>query len=303
MEAATPYILLVILGPTASGKTQLAVEVAKRINGAVISADSRQIYRDMDIGTGKDLDVYQEVPYHLVNIRAAGDDYHVAQYQQDFRRALDAVLQAGRRPILCGGTGLYLHAALSGFAYSMVPVAMARRATLEQLDRESLVRLLENLPRPAGFTADISTKKRVIRAIEIAEWCQHHPSPRDIQRPPATRIFGIAPPVEIRRQRITERLVQRLNAGLVDEVQQLLDGGVSPQRLIRYGLEYKYTTQYLLGTLDYETYFARLNTEIHRYAKRQMTYFRKMEKDGFPIHWLSNGSMDDMTEELLSLIN
>jgi len=302
LNPENPQTIVVILGPTASGKTRLAVEVAKRINGAIISADSRQIFRGMDIGTGKDLDVYEDIPHYLIDIRAAGDHYHVAQYQQDFQQALNAMRESGRRPILCGGTGLYLHAALAGFAYSAVPVSTGRRAILEQLDKATLVRMLESLPPPPNFFADTSTKKRLIRAIEIAEWSQNHALPEDTHQPPAACIFGIDPPLEIRRQRITERLTQRLDAGLLNEVETLLNGGVSAQQLIRYGLEYKYTTSYLLGALDYDTYVARLNTEIHRFAKRQMTYFRKMEKEGFAIHWLRHGTVEEMAAELLGHI-
>ncbi|WP_257658535.1 tRNA (adenosine(37)-N6)-dimethylallyltransferase MiaA [Parapedobacter lycopersici] len=292
--------LLVIFGPTASGKTSLAIAVAKQVNGEIISADSRQVYRGMDIGTGKDLELYQDIPYHLIDIRDAGDTYHVAQYQQDFRKAMNTVIRRGKQPILCGGTGLYLQAAISGFAYSGVPVVANRREVLEKLDRETLLRQLQELPVPPGFTADTSTKKRIIRAIEIAEWHQEHPVPRPVQPTIRVQVFGINPPVEVRRQRITDRLVERLDTGLVEEVRRLLDQGIPPQQLIRYGLEYKYTTQYLLGELDYDTFFARLNTEIHRYAKRQMTYFRKMEKDGLAIHWLPQQPIAEMAAEILT---
>ncbi len=292
--------LLVIFGPTASGKTSLAIAVAKQVNGEIISADSRQVYRGMDIGTGKDLELYQDIPYHLIDIRDAGDTYHVAQYQQDFRKAMNTVIRRGKQPILCGGTGLYLQAAISGFAYSGVPVVANRREVLEKLDRETLLRQLQELPVPPGFTADTSTKKRIIRAIEIAEWHQEHPVPRPVQPAIRVQVFGINPPVEVRRQRITDRLVERLDTGLVEEVRRLLDQGIPPQQLIRYGLEYKYTTQYLLGELDYDTFFTRLNTEIHRYAKRQMTYFRKMEKDGLTVHWLPQQPIAEMAAEIMT---
>lgn len=293
--------LLVILGPTASGKTQLAVAVAKRVNGEIISADSRQVYRGMDIGTGKDLGEYDGISYHLINIRDAGDGYHVAHYQRDFQHALKTVQLRSKQPILCGGTGLYIQAALQGFAFSEVPIALERRAVLEQEDADSLIRRLENLPKPPGFTPDTSTKKRLIRAIEIVEWCQKHAAPTPLYRQIPPCIVGIAPPVTLRRQRVTARLMKRLDNGLVEEVQALLDQGISPQQLIRYGLEYKYTTRYLLGEIDYPTFFSRLNTEIHRYAKRQMTYFRKMEKDGLEIHWLKSESVEEMAEEILEL--
>lgn len=303
MKQNDPLPLLAILGPTASGKTELAVAVANRINGAIISADSRQVYRGMDIGTGKDLKEYNSIPYYLIDICDAGETYHVAQYQRDFENALKTVRQQGKRPILCGGTGLYIQAALQGYAFSEVPIAPERRAELEQEDTEALIRLLDRLPLPTGFVPDISTQKRLIRAIEIAEWCKIHAVPIQRRRSLPASIFGIAPPVALRRQHITIRLEKRLDSGLIDEVQALLVKGISPQQLIRYGLEYKYTMQYLLGELDYSTFFSRLNTEIHRYAKRQMTYFRKMEKDGLTIHWLKAESIDDRVEEILQWAN
>lgn len=302
MKQNDPFPLLVILGPTASGKTALAVAVANRINGAIISADSRQVYRGMDIGTGKDIAEYGGVPYHLIDIRDAGETYHVAQYQRDFEYALKKIRQQGKRPVLCGGTGLYIQAALQGYTFSEVPVVPERRTELEQEGVESLIRLLGSLPLPPGFTPDVSTKKRLIRAIEIAEWCQRHAAPIRRDLPLQASIFGITPPVTQRRQRITARLKSRLDNGLIDEVQTLLDQGITPQQLIRYGLEYKYTTQYLLGEMDYSTFFSRLNTEIHRYAKRQMTYFRKMEKDGLRIHWLEAGSVNDRVDEILQRV-
>lgn len=292
--------LLVILGPTASGKTGLAVTVAKRINGAIISADSRQVYRGMDIGTGKDLDAYGDIPYYLIDVVEAGETYHVTRYREDFHEALHAIGQQRKQPILCGGTGMYIQSVLQGFDYSVVPLDTALREKLEPLSIDTLRKALGELPVPPGFHADTSTRKRLIRAIEIATWCRHRPLP-PLQHPPvAATLVGINPSLELRRQRITERLKQRIEAGLLTEVKGLLTSGVPPERLIYYGLEYKYATQYLLGELDFDAFFGRLNTEIHRFAKRQMTYFRKMEKDGLPIHWLTEGTADKMAEEVIA---
>lgn len=291
--------LLVILGPTASGKTKLAVEVAKRINGAIISADSRQVYRDMNIGTGKDLDAYSDIPYFLIDILDAGEVYHVTRYRTDFHQALQAIQQRRKQPILCGGTGLYIQSVLQPFEYSTVPVDPALRRTLAPLSVDALLEKLHTIPAPARFHADTSTKKRLIRAIEIATWCLHRSPPTETHPPITAQLFGINPPVELRRQYITERLQQRLKSGLLTEVQTLLDRGIPPERLMYYGLEYKYATQYLRGELNYDAFFNRLNTEIHRFAKRQMTYFRKMEKDGLTIHWLPMRTIAEMANEVV----
>jgi len=295
--------LLVILGPTASGKTKLAIEVAKRINGAVISADSRQVYRDMDIGTGKDLDDYGDIPHFLIDIRNAGETYHVAQYQDDFHQALQTLQQQCKQPILCGGTGLYIQSVLQPFEYSFVPVDPILRHTLDPLSTDTLLQTLHAFPIPSGFHADTRTRKRLIRAIEIATWCLHHPTPAKSHPRITAQLFGVNPPLELRRQRITERLQQRLENGLLTEVQTLLDRGIPPEKLLYYGLEYKYATQYLRGEFDYDVFFARLNTAIHRFAKRQMTYFRKMEKDGLKIHWLPLKTIQEMADEVVRNFN
>lgn len=291
--------ILVILGPTASGKTKLAVEVARRINGAIISADSRQLYRGMDLGTGKDLDAYGDVPHFLIDILDAGETYHMTKYRADFYQALLTIQQQGKQPILCGGSGLYIQSVLQPFEYSTVPINDVLRRALSPLSMLTLLERLHTLPAPPRFHADTSTKKRLIRAIEIATWCLHHAPPIAPYPSASAQLFGINPPVELRRKRITERLQQRLEIGLLTEVQTLLDRGVSPEKLIYYGLEYKYATQYLQGEFDYEIFFNRLNTEIHRFAKRQMTYFRKMEKDGLTIHWLSLGTVKEMADEIV----
>lgn len=291
--------LLVILGPTASGKTKLAIEVAKRINGAIISADSRQVYRDMNIGTGKDLDAYGDVPHFLIDILDAGETYHVTQYHADFHQVMQTLQQQQKQPILCGGTGLYIQSVLQPFQYSIVPVDPALRDALAPLSMDALLQMLYTLPVPSGFHADTRTRKRLIRAIEIATWCLHYSPPAKPGPPISARLFGIDPSVELRRQRITERLQQRLENGLLTEVQALLDRGIPPEKLIYYGLEYKYATQYLRGEFDHGVFLARLNTEIHRFAKRQMTYFRKMEKDGLKIHWLPFATIQEMADEVI----
>lgn len=279
--------LICILGPTASGKTSLAVALAKEINGAIISADSRQVFRGMDIGTGKDLAEYEGVDYYLIDIRDAGADYHVAHFQDDFQEALLKIQAQGKTPILCGGTGLYIQSVLQHYAFTAVPRNDHLRAHLSEKDREELEKLFLSLPQPTDFKADISTKKRLIRAIEIAHWLKDHPQAATKQpRKIAAQVFGIQLALDDRRIRITQRLEKRLAAGLIDEVKGLMDAGLPADKLKFYGLEYKYVTAFLLGEMDEQQLFTKLNTEIHRFAKRQMTYFRKMEKDGIAIHWL-----------------
>ncbi|RRB03789.1 tRNA (adenosine(37)-N6)-dimethylallyltransferase MiaA [Larkinella rosea] len=300
---------VVILGPTASGKTRLAVQVAQRLNGEIISVDSRQVYRSMDIGTGKDLDEYQVdnqfIPYHLINIVDAGAEYNLYQFQQDFNAVYDQILERGRVPILCGGTGLYLEAVLKGHRYTAIPVNEELRAELQNYTGEELLDRFRQTPSDYAVLADTSTRKRLIRAIEIATYLTESPSielPGPVLLSDAV-IFGIDLPVEMRRQRISDRLQQRLQNGMIEEVQRLLASGIPAEKLIFYGLEYKFITQYLNGELDYPTMTARLETAIHQFAKRQMTFFRKMERDGFVIHWLDGRKplthlMDIVTDTL-----
>lgn len=288
--------LMVILGPTASGKTHLATRIAHEVGGEVISVDSRQVYRQMDIGTGKDLDEYSvdgtAVPYHLINIREAGEKYNVNEFQQDFRQAYSVIQANNHIPIACGGTGFYFYALLKGHANDTVPVNEPFRERLEGLSNEQLLAQFQSSDSEYHRLADTSTRKRLIRALEIADFLNNHPE-RQVdfgaggETFPSV-IFGLNPPVEVRRERISRRLSVRLKQGLIEEVQGLLDQGLSPDSLIYYGLEYKYITLYLTGQLGYEEMHARLETEIHRFAKRQMTFFRKMEKDGLKIHWISD---------------
>lgn len=286
--------LLVILGPTASGKTKLAVQLAYRLNGEVVSVDSRQIYRHMDIGTGKDLDDYvvdgSPIPYHLINIVDAGDDYHIYRFQQDFGRAVADITARGRLPVVCGGTGLYLEAVLKNHAFTAIPIDPALREELATKTEAELLALFERTPAAYSALADTSTRKRLIRAIEINHYLHRHPektpNPQSAEPGYDFAVFGIDLPVEMRRARISTRLRQRLQQGMIAEVEALLDAGIQADKLIFYGLEYKFITQFLLGELDYDTMVNRLETAIHQFAKRQMTFFRKMERDGIHIHWL-----------------
>jgi len=284
--------LLVLLGPTASGKTNLATRICSRINGELISADSRQVYRGMDIGTGKDLGEYvvegKNIPYHLIDIQNAGEQYNVHEFQKDFATSYDGICRRNSVPVVCGGSGFYLHAILKGHVYASVPVNESLRNTLEQLFHEELIRRFDSLDSVYHALADTSTRKRLIRAIEISEYLISNPD-IDLHSGPAgyeSIIYGLNPPVEIRRERITNRLQSRLENGLIEEVQKLLENGLTPEQLIYYGLEYKYVTLYLKGEMTYQDMVSRLETEIHRFAKRQMTFFRKMEKDGVVINWL-----------------
>ncbi|MEO6286263.1 MAG: tRNA (adenosine(37)-N6)-dimethylallyltransferase MiaA [Dyadobacter sp.] len=292
--------LIVILGPTASGKTHIATRVAYELHGEVLSADSRQVYKNMDIGTGKDLGEYvvngQSIPYHLINIREAGEQYNVNDFQQDFEVAYHQILARQRYPILCGGTGFYIHSLLKGHAYAAIPVNEPLREELENLPAETLLARFQRMHSAYHDVADTSTRKRLIRAIEIAQFLSNEPGRgaefANDESKYEPIIFGLNPPIEVRRECITRRLNERLKNGLVEEVQQLLNIGLTAEQLIYYGLEYKFVTQYLTGESDYVTMHARLETEIHRFAKRQMTFFRKMEKDGLVINWL----LDDWSE-------
>ncbi|WP_026633026.1 tRNA (adenosine(37)-N6)-dimethylallyltransferase MiaA [Dyadobacter alkalitolerans] len=304
-ENQTAVPLLVILGPTASGKTHLSVKVAAMLGGEVISADSRQVYRDMDIGTGKDLAEYQlngeEIPYHLIDIMDAGEQYNVNAFQKDFAKAYETVLSNGHVPILCGGTGFYILSLLKGHAYASIPVNEALRTELEALPKELLLARFEHYQTAYQQLADTSTRKRLIRAIEISEFLTVHPEAESFTEKQAYDyiVFGLNPAVEVRRERISKRLRTRLESGLVEEVKALLESGLTPEQLIYYGLEYKWITLYLTGELQYEEMVVRLETEIHRFAKRQMTFFRKMEKDGIEIYWLDNECNADEQAQMI----
>lgn len=294
--------LITLLGPTASGKTALAVQLAQQIHGAIVSADSRQIFKGMDIGTGKDLSEYSQIPYFGIDIIPPGTPYHVAQFREDAVNYLKQIQALNRWPIICGGTGLYLQALLQGLPYSDVPVNPLLRLELEDLDDDALRLRAQNTTLPPDFKADWSTRKRSIRAIEIGEWLQYNPFKASQKSFPFIA-FGLQPDLENRRKRIRQRLEQRIDQGLISEVQTLLQQGLTDEQLIFYGLEYKYTTFYLRGMLSFDAYLTKLTTEIQRYAKRQMTFFRKLEKDGIPIIWLKNESTQGRLAEIIHYLS
>ncbi len=296
------YNLLCVLGATATGKTSLAVALANALSGEIISADSRQIYRAMDIGTGKDLDEYGAVPHHLIDIHDAGYKYNVFEYQQDFQKAYKSIEEKGKMPILCGGSGLYLEAVLENYEMQAVPQNLELRKELEQKSLEELVEMLSAY-KTLHNTTDTSTKKRTIRALEIATYERENPTERIEKVSLNPLVVGIEFAVEERRKRITERLHARLEEGMVGEVQQLLDGGITPEDLIYYGLEYKFITLHLTGELSYNEMVAQLNTAIHRFAKRQMTWFRRMERKGVKIHWLDGAlPMEEKVQSVLGML-
>ncbi len=286
--------MITILGPTACGKTAVAVRLAHDIGGEIISADSRQVYRGMDIGTGKDLDDYlvegQAIPYHLIDIVEAGTKYNLFQYQQDFQAAYSDVCRRGRVPVLCGGTGLYIEAVLKGYALSPVPQNPALRAQLEGKSLPELTDLLTQLKAKAGSVmhnvTDVDSCQRAIRAIEIETYNLEHATELRTMPPVDSLIVGLDIDRDVRRRKISDRLQRRLDGGMVDEIRGLLQQGIPPQDLTYYGLEYKYVTEYVTGCISYKEMFTRLETAIHQFAKRQMTWFRGMERRGLHIHWL-----------------
>ncbi len=285
------YNLFVVLGPTATGKTGFATHLAKYIDSEIISADSRQVYREMNIGTGKDLDEYiidnQNIPYHLIDILEAGESYNVFRFQHDFFEVYKVLREKGKLPIMCGGTGLYIESIINNYALIEVPPNEKMRNELETKTMEELIEILSELKK-LHATTDIDTKKRAIRAIEIEIYTQNHPEKAVVYPQINPLLIGIECDRDTRRQRITSRLRQRLQNGMIDEVKNLIASGVPTDTLIFYGLEYKHITEYLLGLYSYEKMFEKLEIAIHQFAKRQMTWFRKMERDGWKIHWLSS---------------
>lgn len=301
------YDLITILGPTASGKTPLATALADRLGTEIISGDSRQVYRRMDLGTGKDLADYtiegRSVPYHLIDIVEPGYKYNVFEYQRDFLKAYESIVDKGKLPILCGGTGMYLESVLKGYRLLPVPENPELRASLEGKSLQELTLILEGYKKLHNST-DVDTAKRAIRAIEIEEYYKQQPP--EYREFPALKslIVGVDIDRELRREKITRRLKQRLDEGMVEEVRGLLAEGISAESLIYYGLEYKFLTQYALGELTYEEMFHQLETAIHQFAKRQMTWFRGMERRGFVIHWLdATLPMEEKVEQIINLIN
>lgn len=284
-DMSDDYDLICVLGPTASGKTRYAVKLASSCGGEILSADSRQVYRGMDIGTGKDLSEYGDIPFHLIDIVDAGTRYNLFEYQKDFEKAYRDVVSRGKTPILCGGSGLYIEAATCGYYLPDVPPDPALRADLSAKPMDELISYYESIRLPHN-TTDYDTKQRLIRAIEIAVYEESHPVNRSSFLPKKTKYIGIDVSREVRNARIDARLDARLEEGMVEEVKSLLESGIAPQDLIYYGLEYKFLTLYLIGELEYETMVERLRIAIHQFAKRQMTWFRGMERKGIHIEWI-----------------
>ena len=299
--------LITILGPTASGKTPLAAALADRLGTEIISGDSRQVYRRMDLGTGKDLVDYtvegRQVPYHLIDIVEPGYKYNVFEYQRDFLKAYQEITAKNKLPILCGGTGMYIESVLKGYRLLPVPENPELRASLEGKSLEELTGILEGYKKLHNST-DVDTAKRAIRAIEIEEYYKQQPA--EYREFPSLKslIIGVDIDRELRREKITRRLKQRLDEGMVEEVRGLLAEGIDPENLIYYGLEYKFLTQYVIGELTFDEMFHQLETAIHQFAKRQMTWFRGMERRGFTIHWLdATLPMEEKIEHITNLIN
>ncbi len=294
--------LITLLGPTACGKTTFAAHLAAELNTEIISADSRQVYRRMDIGTGKDLADYQingqTVPYHLIDIAEPGYKYNLFEYQRDFIKTYNEIKSRNKTPILCGGTGLYIESVLKGYRLSPVPENKELRESLKETSMEDLITKLQTY-KTLHNVSDIDTQKRAIRAIEIADYYKN--TPREEEEFPELKslVIGLNISREERRERISKRLKSRINEGLIDEVQNLLNEGIKPEDLVYYGLEYKYVTNYLTGQLTQEEMYNQLEIAIHQFAKRQMTWFRGMEKRGTTIEWIDG---DKPTEEKIEIV-
>lgn len=307
-ETSQKSRLITILGPTATGKTGRAVELAKYFDGEIISADSRQVYKGMDIGTGKDLEEYGEVPFHLIDICEAGEKYNLHKYVGDFHKALNNIITRRKVPIICGGTGMYLETVLSGIRLPDVPENKDLRSKLAEYSLDELTTLLSTYKNLHNIT-DVDTIKRAIRAIEIEEYYCQHPEEADKANRQKTKpldslIIGIDITVEKRRERISKRLFSRLEQGMVIEVEKLLAKGIPAEDLIYYGLEYKYLTLFVIGQLSYNEMVRQLEIAIHQFAKRQMTWFRGMERRGFKIHWIPYDlPTPDFISSIVSLLN
>ncbi|WP_068453842.1 tRNA (adenosine(37)-N6)-dimethylallyltransferase MiaA [Oleiphilus sp. HI0080] len=300
MQKPPTHPLIVILGPTASGKTHLGVDMARRFHGEVLSADSRQVFKGMDIGTGKDLQEYGEIPYHLIDIALPGEEYNLFRFAQDFNNAYSSVLDKGVLPFLVGGTGMYLDAVLRRYALTKAPFDEHLRNELNNKDHADLIDQLATLNPHLHNQTDIADKQRTVRAIEIALaekngsetvcWPDYQPL-----------VFGLQYPRETTRKRISQRLASRLDEGMLDEVKQLLEQGVSHTSLEHYGLEYRYLSLFLRGELDYNDMFQKLRSAIHQFAKQQEKWFRNIEKKGVSIHWLN--TQDDFAAECANHIS
>lgn len=300
------YDLITIVGPTASGKTNLACHLAYTLDAEIISGDSRQVYKSMDIGTGKDLGDYtvkgKRIPYHLIDIREAGDKYNIFEYQHDFHQVYTDIMKRGKIPVLCGGSGLYIESVLKGYSLINVPENKELRSRYEGYSLQELTDILASY-KALHNTTDLDTAQRAIRAIEIEEYKKEH-SPEQNEFPPLNSlVIGVDIDRELRRRKISERLKARLEEGMIEEVQSILDKGVQPKDLIYYGLEYKYITLYLLHELSYQEMFSQLEIAIHQFAKRQMTWFRGMEKRGTHIHWIDAAlPMDEKVRQVKALL-
>lgn len=300
------YELITIIGPTASGKTSLAVALADRLGSEIISGDSRQVYRTMDIGTGKDLADYEingrKVPYHLIDIRDAGEKYNVFEYQHDFHRVFAEIRTKGKLPVLCGGTGMYIEAVLKGYKLLDVPQNPKLREALKGKSLAELESILASYKKLHNKT-DVDSAQRAIRAIEIEEYYRKESPEQNEYAPIHSLIIGVNIDRELRREKISRRLRARLEEGMVDEVRHILETGVKPEDLIYYGLEYKFLTLYITGELTYEEMVGQLEIAIHQFAKRQMTWFRGMERRGFTIHWIdSQLPMNEKVQQIIDLI-
>ncbi len=304
------FDLVAIVGATASGKTGFAAHLAKQMNGEIISADSRQVYRGMDIGTGKDYDDYivdgKTVPYHLIDIVDAGYQYNVYEYQKDFLNVYNNLQRQGKQAILCGGTGMYIDAVLKGYKLINVPVNQELRNKLNEKTLEELCMILASM-KSLHATTDTCNKKRVVRAIEIEMYYEEHPEIDHYYPKINYLLLGIKFDRNSRRQRISKRLKERLENGMLDEVKSLLKRGLTPEQIMYYGLEYKFLTKHIIGELSYDAMYQKLETAIHQFAKRQMTWFRGMERRGMHIHWLDGYMTTDeklnRTRQIIALYN
>lgn len=300
------YQSIAVAGPTASGKTKKAVAIATAFNGEILSADSRQVYAGMDLGTGKDLEEYGDVPYHLIDIVPAGSKYNLHRYLRDFSNAYDGVLRRGRLPVICGGSGMYIENALRGVRLPEVPENRELRFRLENESLESLTAILSDM-KVLHNTTDVDTCKRAIRAIEIQQYYIDNPdearhADAAVSTPLNSLIVALEIPRDDRRQRISSRLEERVRSGMIDEVQTLLDSGIPADDLIYYGLEYKFITLYLIGKLTYQEMLKDLETAIHQFAKRQMTWLRGMERRGFILNWLPYDMPDEEFLRRISIL-
>ena len=302
-----PYDMLVITGPTASGKTTLAAHIAHQLQGEIISADSRQVYRNMNIGTGKDYSDYvidnNKIQFHLIDIADPGYKYNVYEYQHDFIKVYEDLIKRKKFPIVCGGSGMYIDSIISGYRLVQVPADEELRSRLEALSMEDLTKILSSFKRLHN-TSDVDSRKRAVRAIEIEEYyLKSTPVQNDFPEIKSL-VVGVMPDRETRRQKISSRLKQRIKEGMVEEVKQLLENGVDSETMIYYGLEYKYITLYLKNILTFDEMFSGLEIAIHQYAKRQMTWFRGMERKGTEIRWLdSNMPLEDKIEKVISWLD